>query len=985
MQHFFRKIFIYLKHENRILVTTLASLLLFSFATYAFASFFPGETLNPNCLPTDPTCSVNYFPDQTSNAGKFLTTDGTSTSWSAVSGGIGSLNGLTDTAQTFATGTAGTDFGISSASGVHTFNIPSASATNRGLVTSADWSAFNSKLTSALASGDIFVGNGSGVATNVGLSGDATLSNTGALTIGSNAITTGKIINAAVTYAKLQNESALSLLGNPTGSSASPSEITLGSGFSFSGTTLTVTGAGGGTVTLFSSGTLSPLFTTSVATSTTTPALSFSLSNAGAETIFGNNSGSPAAPVYFTPTLASALFANQGTANTILHGNASGNPSWSAVSLTADVSGILPVANGGTGSGTAPYVTNTTDATLTQSGSGPYTLGLNLGNANTWSAVQTYGSGDLVSPTVIGGTGSGSTLTFQSTTGNQTSGTAFSWHGGNNGGTTLETILYNGNFGVGTTNPAGKLTIGVSPVASANYGTLSLGGGAFDGSTSGFFAGSSSGTSLAINEASGYGGNLLDLQTAGVSKFSVTGNGNVGIGMAAGTQTLGVKYNSNASSGITLNNMFTSASGPTMTFYSANSAKFQFTTEAAWQGAGSDQTMVLGAESGGMYFYTNNSSTSAMYINSAGKIGIGTTSPNYPLDVQATVSTSVSGAYGFLNSSTPTGTGSGTGTANFSINAAGRIVATEFDATSDERLKTLVAPIDPSKALAVVAALNPVDYQWNALSQNPDASVKAGFFAQQVQTVIPEAVSIFPGVLPDQYHLDYSQITPYLAAAIQELNIKIAPLTSIDPTANGSLASLVATYVENSANGITDFFANRVHTQELCLRDSSGSETCITKSQLDQLLQNAGVQNQNANANVGTSSTPAQNGSAATGAQSSAVNSPASVSASITSATTTSTDTTTSTATTSNSSTTTSSTDTADSTTNATSGASAANSPAAAVTSDNSASTTSMTSSTTTGTSSAVVPLVSADTSSADGSADTSAVPASTGAAPSGQ
>ena len=599
--------------------------------------------------------------------------------------------------------------------------------------------------------------------------------------------------------------------------------------------------------------------------------------------------------------------------------------------------------------------------------------------------MQTYGSGDLVSPTVIGGTGSGSTLTFQSTTGNQTSGTAFSWHGGNNGGTTLETILYNGNFGVGTTNPAGKLTIGVSPVASANYGTLSLGGGAFDGSTSGFFAGSSSGTSLAINEASGYGGNLLDLQTAGVSKFSVTGNGNVGIGMAAGTQTLGVKYNSNASSGITLNNMFTSASGPTMTFYSANSAKFQFTTEAAWQGAGSDQTMVLGAESGGMYFYTNNSSTSAMYINSAGKIGIGTTSPNYPLDVQATVSTSVSGAYGFLNSSTPTGTGSGTGTANFSINAAGRIVATEFDATSDERLKTLVAPIDPSKALAVVAALNPVDYQWNALSQNPDASVKAGFFAQQVQTVIPEAVSIFPGVLPDQYHLDYSQITPYLAAAIQELNIKIAPLTSIDPTANGSLASLVATYVENSANGITDFFANRVHTQELCLRDSSGSETCITKSQLDQLLQNAGVQNQNANANVGTSSTPAQNGSAATGAQSSAVNSPASVSASITSATTTSTDTTTSTATTSNSSTTTSSTDTADSTTNATSGASAANSPAAAVTSDNSASTTSMTSSTTTGTSSAVVPLVSADTSSADGSADTSAVPASTGAAPSGQ
>lgn len=38
-----------------------------------------------------------------------------------------------------------------------------------------------------------------------------------------------------------------------------------------------------------------------------------------------------------------------GTTTTVLHGNASGAPSYSAVSLTADVSGILPTANGGTG------------------------------------------------------------------------------------------------------------------------------------------------------------------------------------------------------------------------------------------------------------------------------------------------------------------------------------------------------------------------------------------------------------------------------------------------------------------------------------------------------------------------------------------------------------------------------------------------------------------------------------------------------------
>ena len=41
-----------------------------------------------------------------------------------------------------------------------------------------------------------------------------------------------------------------------------------------------------------------------------------------------------------------------GTTTSLLHGNAGGNPSWSAVSLTADVSGILPFANGGTGTNT---------------------------------------------------------------------------------------------------------------------------------------------------------------------------------------------------------------------------------------------------------------------------------------------------------------------------------------------------------------------------------------------------------------------------------------------------------------------------------------------------------------------------------------------------------------------------------------------------------------------------------------------------------
>lgn len=45
---------------------------------------------------------------------------------------------------------------------------------------------------------------------------------------------------------------------------------------------------------------------------------------------------------------APTAMASLGTTTTLLHGNAAGAPTFGAVSLTADVSGILPVANGGT-------------------------------------------------------------------------------------------------------------------------------------------------------------------------------------------------------------------------------------------------------------------------------------------------------------------------------------------------------------------------------------------------------------------------------------------------------------------------------------------------------------------------------------------------------------------------------------------------------------------------------------------------------------
>lgn len=77
--------------------------------------------------------------------------------------GLNALNGLTEQSQYFATGTSGTDFAISSATDTHTFNLPTASATNRGALSSANWSTFNGKQDALVSGTNIKTINGNSV------------------------------------------------------------------------------------------------------------------------------------------------------------------------------------------------------------------------------------------------------------------------------------------------------------------------------------------------------------------------------------------------------------------------------------------------------------------------------------------------------------------------------------------------------------------------------------------------------------------------------------------------------------------------------------------------------------------------------------------------------------------------------------------------------------------------------------------------------
>lgn len=118
--------------------------------------------------------------------------------------GLTALNGLTEQVQNFATGTSGTDFNINSATATHTFNLPTASALNRGALSAADWTTFNSKQ-------------------------DALISGTNIKTVNSNSLLgSGNVSVGTVTSVGLTMPAAFSVANSPVTSSG----------------TLAVTGAG---------------------------------------------------------------------------------------------------------------------------------------------------------------------------------------------------------------------------------------------------------------------------------------------------------------------------------------------------------------------------------------------------------------------------------------------------------------------------------------------------------------------------------------------------------------------------------------------------------------------------------------------------------------------------------------------------------------------------------------------------------------------
>ena len=226
--------------------------------------------------------------------------------------------------------------------------------------------------------------------------------------------------------------------------------------------------------------------------------------------------------------------------------------------------------------------------------------------------------------------------------------------------------------------------------------------------------------------------------------------------------------------------------------------------------------------------------TTLMVITGAGSVGIGTTTPQKPLDVTASGGIQVSQTaeassqnelffadngqirshddnhriifnragnqlelreYGtiifssnatsgqltnsvFIDTNGNVGIGLGTGTTSAAqkLDVAGSILYTGSLSQSDQRFKTNVVPL--TGVLERIERIRGVSFDWNELYKSMGRATdrrELGLLAQEVEAVFPELVTTWG---EDNYRaLDYGRLTAVLVEAIKELNAKLKSVT----------------------------------------------------------------------------------------------------------------------------------------------------------------------------------------------------------------
>jgi hypothetical protein len=480
---------------------TLTATLSTTSANYVFAGPTTGVATTPafRALVASDIPSLNYAPP----------TSGTSLLYGNNAGGFS--NATVSTGLSFTGGTL-SNTGVTSVSLSlpNIFSISTSTVTTTGTLTAT---------LSTTAANYVFAGPTTGLATTPAF----------------RALVAADI--PSLSYAPLTSGTSI-LYGNNAGGF---SNVTVSTGLSFSAGTLSNTGVTSVSLSLPN------IFTISTSTVTTTGTLTATLSTTSANYVFaGPTTGSATTPAFralVSADIPSLNYAPQTTGTSLLYGNNTGGFSNATVSTGLSFTGgtlsntgvtsvSLSLPNIFTISTSTVTTTGTLTATLSTTAANTLFAGPTTGSATT-PAFRTLVAADIPSldaskittgtiATARLATGTATTTTFLR--GDQTWATV---SGGSPGGSNGQ-IQFNNSSSFGgatyaswnTTNNSFNLT--ATPTATTISAILQIGS-AFTAETPalGDFTGSTSGTIIAVNTATSFVGNQIDLQNFGSSIFKV--------------------------------------------------------------------------------------------------------------------------------------------------------------------------------------------------------------------------------------------------------------------------------------------------------------------------------------------------------------------------------------------------------------------------------------------------------------------------------
>ncbi|MES2986189.1 MAG: tail fiber domain-containing protein [Patescibacteria group bacterium] len=348
------------------------------------------------------------------------------------------------------------------------------------------------------------------------------------------------------------------------------------------------------------------------------------------------------------------------------------------------------------------------------------------------------------------------------------------------GGTSAFVVKSTGSVGIGIASPGHTLDLGaVSPTL--NVGLYGGGGAAtirMLGEALFYFSGGSVGSAIGIGSADTTADFDLAFHAGGSNRMFVDGaTGYVGIGTSNPVAKLqigtagSVLSNPNGISIVGGDLNLDNGSGST-----DNSIYFRY-----------QNTFSTIKSDAGLTFQTGASPTNRLSITALGNIGIGTTTPSASLTASGTIRF----------------TSLGSGGANLITDSLGNVTV-----SSDEQLKDIQGEF--KSGLEKILGINPILYKWKDTTGYDTTNIYAGFSAQNVKLMIPEAVTTDArGFLT----LADRPILATLINAIKELALKF----------------------EN--------FGKQVETEELCIKKKDGTKVCLTAEQLETVLAGEGIQN----------------------------------------------------------------------------------------------------------------------------------------------